>query len=383
MRGMRSPSAPRSRRPTRPRPRPRGDLRTSRCSASSISAPPTGSTLTASSASSRGARGRPLTYALVDLPTNPWAVAAEHCAPPSERGGPRHPRPGENGPGSPMSAPDLTTPRRRPMPTAVAERSTAARRRHRSSAWRASRWSRRPACRRAPSTSRSPERRCTGCRGGGPGLERVGLPRLSGPPRRGRASRMASGGRAAMAEAARAARRGTRAGREVHRRAPGVPGPVSRSDGALRGAHRGHERAARRVAPGGTDRPATVAAVVVPVWMRTLEEIRAPFAAGDGQIDGLELESAELFRLDNPYWHDDPAVFARGYVQSVTAWGGPLLLRAFAREGEAAPGLVADFLARARRARGGGARPLPPGLHRGPRHLPEGGRQRAPHGAST
>jgi hypothetical protein len=53
----------------------------------------------------------------------------------------------------------------------------------------------------------------------------------------------------------------------------------------------------------------------------------------------------ELFRLDNPYRHDDPAVFARGYVRSVTAWGRPLLLRAFAREGEdRAPGLLADFL---------------------------------------
>ncbi len=89
----------------------------------------------------------------------------------------------------------------------------------------------------------------------------------------------------------------------------------------------------------------TVAAIVVPVWMRTLDEIRSPFEAGGGRVAGLELESAELFRLDNPYWHDDPAVFARRYVRSVTAWGEPLLLRAFAREGEdRAPGLLADFL---------------------------------------
>jgi hypothetical protein len=89
----------------------------------------------------------------------------------------------------------------------------------------------------------------------------------------------------------------------------------------------------------------TVAAVVVPVWMRTLDEIRAPFEAGGGRVDGLDLESAELFRLDNPYWDDDPTVFARGYVRSVTAWGGPLLLHAFAREGpDRAPGLVAAFL---------------------------------------
>ena len=90
----------------------------------------------------------------------------------------------------------------------------------------------------------------------------------------------------------------------------------------------------------------TVAAIVVPVWMRTLEEIRAPFEAGGGRVGDLELESAELFRLDNPYWDDDPAVFARGYVRSVLAWGGPLLQRAFAREGEdRVPVLLADFLA--------------------------------------
>ncbi|WP_029117577.1 hypothetical protein [Mycobacterium sp. URHB0044] len=90
---------------------------------------------------------------------------------------------------------------------------------------------------------------------------------------------------------------------------------------------------------------ATVAAAVVPVWSRTIGELRAPFDAGGGCFAGLELESAELFRLDNPYWHDDPAVFARNYVRSVTAWGTPLLLRAFAREGEArAAGLLADFL---------------------------------------
>ena len=89
----------------------------------------------------------------------------------------------------------------------------------------------------------------------------------------------------------------------------------------------------------------TVAAIVVPVWMRTLDEIRAPFDAGGGQVGGLEFESAELFRLDNPYWDDDPAVFAREYVRSVLAWGGPLLRRAFAREGEdRVPGLLADFL---------------------------------------
>ena len=80
--------------------------------------------------------------------------------------------------------------------------------------------------------------------------------------------------------------------------------------------------------------------------MRTVDEIRAPFAAGNGRFAGLELLSDDLFRLDNPYWDDDPATFARGYVRSVTAWGEPLLLRAFALEGaERARSLLAEFLA--------------------------------------
>lgn len=90
---------------------------------------------------------------------------------------------------------------------------------------------------------------------------------------------------------------------------------------------------------------ATVEAAVVPVWSRTLDEFCAPFEVGGGHVSGLELESAELFRLDNPYWHDDAAVFARNYVKSITAWGGPLFLRAFARESESrAADLLADFL---------------------------------------
>jgi hypothetical protein len=90
---------------------------------------------------------------------------------------------------------------------------------------------------------------------------------------------------------------------------------------------------------------ATVAAAVVPVWARTLDEFRAPFEAAGGKFAGLTLESIELFRLDNPYSHGDRAVFARDYVRSVSAWGGPLLSRAFAHEGEAgAAGLLAEFL---------------------------------------
>ena len=84
----------------------------------------------------------------------------------------------------------------------------------------------------------------------------------------------------------------------------------------------------------GTIAQATADAVVTPVWMRTPEEIRAPFEARGGDVDGLVLERVELFRLDNPYWDDDPQVFARRFLQSCVAWGGPLFLRAFAREGD-------------------------------------------------
>ena len=89
----------------------------------------------------------------------------------------------------------------------------------------------------------------------------------------------------------------------------------------------------------------TAAAIVVPVWMRTLEEIRAPFERGGGRFADLVLEKLELVRLDNPYWDPHPARFARAYVNSIAAWGGPLFLRAFSREGQdEGTALLADFM---------------------------------------
>ncbi len=90
----------------------------------------------------------------------------------------------------------------------------------------------------------------------------------------------------------------------------------------------------------------TADAVVTPVWMRTTEEIRAPFAARGGAVDGLRLKRLELFRLDNPYAHDDPREFARRFLQSCLAWGGPLFLGAFRREGDdRAEKLLDNFVA--------------------------------------
>ena len=122
----------------------------------------------------------------------------------------------------------------------------------------------------------------------------------------------------------------------------------------------------------------TVAAIVVPVWMRTLDEIRAPFEAGGGHVAGLELERAELFRLDNPYWHDDPAVFAREYVRSVLAGARRCRgARSRARARSAPPACSPTSCARLEDSRRGRPRPLSPGPHRGARHLPPDGRRRA------
>ena len=72
--------------------------------------------------------GRRLIYALVDLPTNAWGVAADHLRQAfGERGGPAGviviPGRATPAPGSPMSAPGPTTPRRRRMARLAAERS--------------------------------------------------------------------------------------------------------------------------------------------------------------------------------------------------------------------------------------------------------------------
>jgi SAM-dependent methyltransferase len=126
---------------------------------------------------------------------------------------------------------------------------------------------------------------------------------------------------------------------------PASPAPCPEREGLYAELIRTMNRILAEWRSGGRIGAATAVAVVVPVWMRTLDEIQAPFETGGGRVAGLELESAELFRLDNPYWHDDPGVFARRYVRSVSAWGRPLLLRAFAREGyDRAHGLLADFL---------------------------------------
>jgi hypothetical protein len=121
----------------------------------------------------------------------------------------------------------------------------------------------------------------------------------------------------------------------------------------------------------------TVAAIVVPVWMRTLDEIREPFEAGGGSVAGLVLENAELFRLDNPYWDDDPAVIAREYVRSVLAWGSRSCGARSRGRARTEPGTCRRLPPRAGGPCRARPRPRSPGLHRGPGHLPQGGRHPA------
>ena len=233
-----------------------------------------------------------------------------------------------------MPARGPTTPRRRPTTTPAAERSSTARLPPRCSAWRASR-----------SICALPAVRQRACRGlrdddalgrrcGRPGVDGVGLPGLPGPHGRGRTPSLGRGCSGAVAAAARDPRRGARARRPVHRRAPRLARFGPQADGALRRDRRRHEPGARRrrraarSAPGPSPRSSSRCGCA----RSTRSGIPSRRAAG--MLPASRLQSAELFRLDNPYWNDDPAVFARGYVQSVLAWGGPLMSRAFSLEGE-------------------------------------------------
>jgi hypothetical protein len=261
--------------------------------------------------------GRPLVYALVDLPTNAWTLAAEHLREAFGAGG--------NGPGVVViPAPGETG-------SGIADAGTGA---HYSSAE-----AHREACRRA--VEHTPPAATV--------ISMAGIPLQQAPCLPSGTAHVAVTGTAMhwVADSAGLASTGS-----VF---PGYPGHADQAErrawgmAAAREWPRLLEMRATELAPGGffiaalpaSPAPgpertglyveiigdmnrvlaewcragriaaATAAAIVVPVWMRTLDEIREPFEAGDGQVGGLELESAELFRLDNPYWDEDPAVFSR------------------------------------------------------------------------
>ena len=114
---------------------------------------------------------------------------------------------------------------------------------------------------------------------------------------------------------------------------PASPGRWPDRGGAYRSISADMDDILARWGDEGRIGPAALAAVVVPTWSRTLEEFRAPFDEQGGTFAGLRLERAELFSLDNPYRDEDPQVFAENYVRSVEAWGRPLFARALGVEG--------------------------------------------------
>ena len=297
--------------------------------------------------------GRPLIYALVDLPTNSWGVAADHLR--HAFGGAawwprgrRHPPAGRRRPGgrrcrhgSPLRL--AGGPRRGLPPSGRAQAAPRHGNQH---------------GRHPPPAGALPARRAA-CTWGAAGRRCSGSPTRPAWPRPGRSSRATrttetrpSGEpgawpqRATVGAAARDARHRARAGRPA-RRAVGLPRCGPRENGALRGDRRGHEPGARGLAPRGTHRRRhrggrSSFRRLQPYPRR---DPRAPSrrAAGASQASSSRAPSSSVSTI--PTGQDDPAVFARGYVRSVAAWGGPLLLRAFAREGEdRAPGLLADFL---------------------------------------
>jgi hypothetical protein len=88
-----------------------------------------------------------------------------------------------------------------------------------------------------------------------------------------------------------------------------------------------------------------LAALQVPTWQRTRDEIEAPFGGLGGEFNGLVLEDVEFIHLDNPYRSDDPRTFAREYTNSIAAWLLPLLVRAFGLESaDAGRALAQRFL---------------------------------------
>ncbi len=89
-----------------------------------------------------------------------------------------------------------------------------------------------------------------------------------------------------------------------------------------------------------------LAALHVPTWLRTQDEIEAPFGGLGGEFNGLVLEDVTFIHLDNPYRSEDPRRFASDYTKSIAAWLLPLLLQAFSLESaDAGPALARQFLA--------------------------------------
>ena len=231
--------------------------------------------------------GRPLIYALVDLPTNAWRVAAAHLR---DAFGPAAnqgvvvvtPAPAESGPG----VADTGTGAHYASPEAHGEACRRALDRDPPPAAVVSMagipLNQAPALPRGAVRYGDRDNHALGRRRRRPGLESVGLPRLPGSRGRGRATYLARRRKTPSEQMLEMRSLELAAGGWFIAAIPASPAPCPDRTGLYveivgdMNLLLANWRRAGRI--GG----ATVAAAVVPVWSRTLGEFRAPFEAGAG-----------------------------------------------------------------------------------------------------
>jgi SAM dependent carboxyl methyltransferase len=70
--------------------------------------------------------------------------------------------------------------------------------------------------------------------------------------------------------------------------------------------------------------------LTIPIGLRTLDEIRAPFAES-GKFSGLRIEHCEIVKVADPYWKEyqhtgDARQLASRQTNTMRAWSGPAIL---------------------------------------------------------
>ena len=163
-------------------------------------------------------------------------------------------------------------------------------------------------------------------RRGRPGLERLGLPGLPGPRPRGRAPRRRVAAARQWQRLLEMRALELAAGGRFIAAIPASPAPCPDRTGVYVEIVGDMNRLLADWCRAGRIGADTVAAVVVPVWARTLDEIRAPFEAGGGRVADLELETPSSSVSTTLLARRSRRVRARLRAER-ERMGGPLLLR--------------------------------------------------------
>ncbi|MBV9636307.1 MAG: SAM-dependent methyltransferase, partial [Methylobacteriaceae bacterium] len=71
--------------------------------------------------------------------------------------------------------------------------------------------------------------------------------------------------------------------------------------------------------------------LTIPIGLRTIDEIKAPFV-GNGRFAELLIEKVEILRVSDPYWNDfqltgDREMFGSRHADTTKAWCGPTIAR--------------------------------------------------------